>query len=125
LTGIARKVLFELFGHADELLEISSWLALGSDVWPDRRVLGIQLEPSLKLGRSLRENSIDRAFGLTDTAIDALIGMDDKHVLALIKAVDRADLHTIHGLAFDAVLGDYVGHDVTPVVHPDEARVLG
>jgi hypothetical protein len=37
--------------------------------------------------------------------------MDDEHVLALVKAVDRADLHTIHGLAFDAVLGDDVGHD--------------
>ena len=55
------------------------------------------------LGRSTRENRIDRAFGLTDTTIDAFIGMDDEHVLALVKAVDRADLHTIHGLALDAV----------------------
>jgi hypothetical protein len=78
---------------------------------PFSNTLGSQLEPWLKLGRCTWGYRVDRAFGLTDTTIDALIGMDDEHVLALVEAVDRADLHTIHGLAFDTVLGDDVGHD--------------
>ena len=49
-------------------------------------------------------------FGLAHAAIDALIGMDDEHVLALVEAVDRADLHAIHVLALDAVVGDDEGH---------------
>src|SRR5215218_3993623 len=78
---------------------------------PFSNTLGIQLEPWLNLGRCTRGYRVDRAFGLTDTTIDAFIGMDDEHVLAFIEAVDRADLHTIHGLALDAVFSDDVGHD--------------
>jgi hypothetical protein len=36
--------------------------------------------------------------------------MDDEHVLAFIEAVDRAHLDAVHVFAFDAVLGDDVGH---------------
>jgi hypothetical protein len=36
---------------------------------------------------------------------------ENEHGLAFVEAVDRADLHAIHGPALDAVLGDDVGHD--------------
>jgi hypothetical protein len=36
--------------------------------------------------------------------------MDDQHVLALVEAVDGTDLHAIHLLALDAVVGDDEGH---------------
>jgi hypothetical protein len=112
LPRVAREVFLELSGHADELLEVSRWSALDRDVWPERRIGGIQLEPTLEAGRSIWDDSVDRAFGLTDAAIDTLIGMDDERVLALVEAVDRADLHAIHGLALDAALGNDVGHGV-------------
>jgi len=43
--------------------------------------------------------------------------MDDKHVLTRVEAVDRADLHAVHILALDAVLGDDVGHDIALVTY--------
>jgi len=35
--------------------------------------------------------------------------VDHEHVLALVEAIHGADFHTIHQLAFDAALVDYVG----------------
>src|SRR5215213_2433381 len=103
LAGIGRKVLLELSGHADELLEVGSGFAPGCDVRPDRCILGVQLAPSLEAGRSIGEDRIDWALGLADAAIDALVGMDDEHVLAFVEAVHGTDLHAVHGLALDAV----------------------
>jgi hypothetical protein len=40
--------------------------------------------------------------------------MDDQHILALVEAVHGTDLHAIHVLALDAVLGDHIGHRQSP-----------
>jgi hypothetical protein len=39
-----------------------------------------------------------------------LLRMDDEHILTLVKAVHRTDLYAVYVLAFDAIVGDDVGH---------------
>jgi hypothetical protein len=36
--------------------------------------------------------------------------VDDEHVLAFIETVDRTDFDAVHVFAFDAVVGDEIGH---------------
>jgi hypothetical protein len=36
--------------------------------------------------------------------------VDHQHVFALVETVHGADFHAIHVFAFDAVLGDDIGH---------------
>jgi hypothetical protein len=65
----------------------------------------------------VRLDRLGRTFRFAHATIDALVGMDDEHVLASIEAVDRANLHAVHILALDAVLGDDVGHDIALVTY--------
>jgi hypothetical protein len=50
------------------------------------------------------------AFGDAHTAVDAFVGMNDEHVFAFIEAIDRAYFHAIGVFAFDAIVGDDIGH---------------
>jgi hypothetical protein len=38
--------------------------------------------------------------------------MNDQHVLTLVEAIHGTDFHTIHQLAFDATLIDYIRHEL-------------
>src|SRR5476651_1140136 len=69
-------------------------------------------KPLLRHRLAVRDDRLDRAFGLADPAIDAFVGVDDQHVLAFIEAVDGTNLDAIHVLAADAGLGDDISHDV-------------
>src|SRR5271166_2313652 len=80
------------------------------NIWPDSRVFRIQWQPLLGARLGVRLNRIDRTFRLAYPAIDTFVGMNDQHVLTLVEAIHGADFHTIHQLAFDATLIDYVGH---------------
>ena len=72
--------------------------------------IGVDLEPFLEPALGVGKDRLGRAFGLADAAVDALVGVDDEHVLAFVEAIDRADLDAIHIFAFDAGVGDDVGH---------------
>jgi hypothetical protein len=84
--------------------------ALDGDAWPDRRIVGIELEPLFKAWLRVWLDGIDRAFRLADAAIDALVGVNDEHGLAFVETVHRVDLDTIHLFAADAVVIDDVSH---------------
>src|SRR2546423_8910626 len=60
--------------------------------------------------RVLREDRLDRAFGLARTAVDALLGIDHEDALRLVDAVDGADVDARSVFDVDARLGDDVGH---------------
>ena len=64
LSGIFRKVLIELSWHAVEFLRIDRRLALDRNVWPNGCILGIQLEPVLKVGPGVGNDGLRRTFGL-------------------------------------------------------------
>src|SRR5882724_10179503 len=81
-------------------------------VGPRRRIFAVQFQPALSLRLAVRNDSLDRTFGLAHTAIDALVRVNDEHVLALVEAVDRAHLDAVHVLAADAGFSDNVGHDI-------------
>jgi hypothetical protein len=76
LPGVLAKILVEFSEHAIEFFRIGARLTLDRDVWPDRRVVGIQLEPVLKAGLGVGDDGLGRAFRLANPAVDALIGMD-------------------------------------------------
>ena len=60
--------------------------------------------------RVLREDRLDRAFGLAGTAVDALLRIDHEHAAGLVDAVHGADVDTGLVLDIDAGLGDDVRH---------------
>jgi hypothetical protein len=68
----------------------------------------IELRPVLECRLGVRLNRVGWAFGLAYPTINTFVGMDHKHVLAGVEAVHRANLHAVHILALDAVLGDDV-----------------
>src|SRR5512139_1960521 len=109
LAGVRVEELRELLGLVLERLGIGRRRALARDVRPLLRVLGIQLEPLLRLGVGIGHDRLGRALGLAHPAIDALVGMDDEHVGALVEAVHGAHFHAVHVLALDARFGDNVG----------------
>src|SRR6185295_17091224 len=106
LAWLRREILFELAGYAIKGLGVGGWIALDRNVWPDLRIVCIQLEPVFKAWLGIGNNGFGRTFGLAHAAVDALVRADDEHVVAFIEAVDRTDLHAIHVFALDAIVGD-------------------
>src|SRR5690606_14360284 len=109
-TRFRRKILFVLARLAVELLRVRRRFSLGSYVRPLFGIFGIDLQPFLKPGLRIRLDRVGRAFRLADAAIDALVRVDDEHVLAFVETIHRTDLHAVHVFAFDAIVGDDVGH---------------
>src|SRR3954470_18664343 len=109
-AGIAGKMLRVFSGHAVEGLRIGRRLLLLRDVRPGFRHVGIELEPLLKPRLGVGLDRLGGTFRYAYAAVDALVGVYDEHVLALVEAIHGADLHAVHVLALDAVLGDDVGH---------------
>jgi hypothetical protein len=58
----------------------------------------------------VRNNSFSGTNRHAVTTIDALIRMDHQKVGPFIKAIDRAHRYAVGIFAFDAVLGDDIGH---------------
>lgn len=92
------------------LLGISRGITFNGNVWPFRRVLGIELEPAFQARLGIGLDGFGGAFWFADTAVDAFIRVNDQHVLAFVEAIHRADLDAVHIFALDAVLGDDIGH---------------
>src|ERR1700722_3750357 len=79
---------------------------------PLLRQLGIELFEGF-LSRwyfLLREDRLHRTFRLAQRAVDALVRVDHEKIRPFMKAVDRADLHTVHVFAFDAAFRHDKGH---------------
>src|SRR5271156_4752860 len=108
-AGIWREVL-EFIRLSLPLLRVRRGRFFARDIWPGSRVFRVQWQPLLGARLGVRLNRIDRTFRLAYPAIDTFVGMNDQHVLTLVEAIHGADFHTIHQLAFDATLIDYVGH---------------
>src|SRR5690606_16480838 len=105
------EVLLELARFALELFAVGGRFTLHRDVRPDLRVLGVDPQPlAVRIIFGVRLNRVNRALRLADAAVDALVRIDRQEVLALVEAIDRADLHAIHELTFDAGIHDDVGH---------------
>ena len=101
----------ELIGHAVPGVGIGGRFSLGDDVWPEICELVIEFEPvrrSLDIG--IREDGLGGALRLAHAAVDALVRLYDEHVLAVIEAVGGTVLDAVRVFAFDAVVGDDVGH---------------
>ncbi len=76
--------------------------------------LAIKAEPMrIRRNVAISEDGFGRTLGHANAAVDALVGMNDEHILADIEAVDGTHLDAIHVFAFDAVVGDDVGHQRT------------
>jgi len=111
LARFRAEVFFELVRNGFEFLGVRRRFALHRNIGPLTGELLVQAQPLLKPRLRVGLDRVDRAFGLAHAAIDALVRVDDEHILAFIKAIDRADLHTVHELTFYAGLIDDVGHD--------------
>src|SRR4051794_20830425 len=94
------------------LVGVGRAVLLARDVRPFGGETGVELEPLLEPGFGVRQDRLGRAFRLAYPAVDALVGVDDQHHFALVEAVDGADLDAVHIFAFDAGVGDDVGHEV-------------
>ena len=110
LAWLRAEVLFELVRYGFEFLSVRRGLALHRNVGPLAGELLVQAQPLFQPRLGVRLDGVDRALRFAHAAIDAFVRVDDEHILALIEAVDRADLHTVHELTFDAALVDDVGH---------------
>jgi hypothetical protein len=78
-------------------------------IWPDFRVISVELEPLFGSGLGVRLDRFYRTFRLAYPTIDAFVGMNDEHVFAFVETIDGAHLHAIHKLALDARLIDNIG----------------
>ena len=77
---------------------------------PDAGIVAVKVEPDVQSRLRIWPDRCGGALSLANATVDTLIGMDDEHVLAFIKTFDRADVHTVHIFAGDAVFGDDIGH---------------
>jgi hypothetical protein len=84
--------------------------ALLGDVGPLLGIVGVEGEPAFQAALGVGLDGLGRALRFADAAIDAHIRIDHDHVLALVETVHGADLDAVHILAFDAGVGDDVGH---------------
>src|SRR5262249_1011486 len=91
LAWLRRKILVALAGHTLVFLGVCRRFLLGRDVWPLRRVFGVNLQPLLKAWFGVRLDRVDGTFGLAHAAVDAFVRMDDEHILAFIEAIHRTD----------------------------------
>jgi hypothetical protein len=57
-----------------------------------------------------RNYRLDRALGFAQGAIDTLVRIDYEEVRPFVKTVDRANIDTIHVLAFDAIFENHKCH---------------
>src|SRR5215213_5840042 len=92
------------------LVGVGGAVLLAGDVRPLGGESGVDLEPFFEPAFGVGQDRLGRAFRLADAAIDAFVGVDDEHIVAFVKAIDRADLDAIHIFAFDAGVGDDIGH---------------
>src|SRR4051812_44863805 len=92
------------------LVGVGRAVLLARDIGPLGGAVGVELEPFLEPPFGVGKDRLGRAFGLAHAAIDAFVGVDDQHHFALVEAIDGADLDAVHVLAFDAGVGDDVGH---------------
>jgi len=103
-------MFFELVGFAIPVFGIGRLLTFHGDIGPFRRVLCVDLKPFFQARLSIRFNCLCGTLGFANTAVNAFIWVDDEHILAFVKAIDRADLNTVHIFALDAVIGHQIGH---------------
>src|SRR5205807_7375674 len=98
-------------GLAFESFSVRGRLALDRDVGPDARIFRVDAQPlAVRIVLGVGLDGVDGALRLADAAVDALVRIDRQEVLALIEAVDRAHLHAVHELTFDAGIHHDVGH---------------
>ena len=89
---------------------------LGRDVGPLGAVLRVEFEPLLKTIFGIGQDRFSRALGLANAAVDTFVRVDYEHVLAFVEAIYGANLDAVHIFAFDAGIGDDVGHcSVSPL----------
>jgi len=115
LAGVRAEVFFELVGHAFPLVGIGRRRALARDIGPSLRILAIDRDPFFRGRIAVGKDRLGRAFRFTDAAINAFVRVNDEHILTSVKAVDRTNLDAVHVFAFDAVLGDDIGHGLAPL----------
>jgi len=103
---------FQLVRLAVPLLGVGGRFLLFRDDRPLLGELRVELLELLLTGGQLLlgEDGLRGAFRLAQGAIDALIRVDGEEVRSFVKAVHRADFHTVHVLALDAVFGNDEGH---------------
>src|SRR5438105_11116489 len=92
------------------LVGVGRAVLLARDVGPLARKTGVELEPFLQAALGVGKDRLGGALGLAHAAVDAFVGVDDQHHFALVETIDRADLDAVHIFAFDAGVGDDVGH---------------
>ncbi len=123
LAGLRREIFVVFAFLALMLVGIGgSLVVLARDVGPLGREIGVELQPFFKPALGVGQDRLGRAFGLADAAIDAFVGIDGEHILALVETVDRTDLDAVHIFAFNAGVGDDVGHGEKA---PSSLRSLG
>ena len=61
----------------------------------------------------LCEDGFDRTFRDTGRAVDAVVGMNDEAVVEDVEASHGANINAIGEPAFDAIVGNYMGHDIS------------
>src|SRR5262249_7795177 len=111
LARLRAEMLGELVGDTIPRIGIERRRSLRDDVRPQRGVLVIKIEPAgLGSRDGVWKNCFGRALWHANAAVDALVWVNDEHILTEIEAVDGADLDAIHVFAFDAVVGDDMGH---------------
>lgn len=109
-AGLGRKFRF-LAGSPILSISIWQWGLFRRYVGPYGGILAVDFEPMRRcLWISVGKYRLRRAFRNTNSAVDALVRVYHQHVLTLIEAVYGTDFHTVGVLAFDAILGDDVGH---------------
>jgi len=110
-SGLRREIFLEFAALVLVFLAVRRWFTLFDDVGPFFGIFGVDLQPVVEARFGVRFDRIDRAFRFANTTVDTFVGMNDEHVLALIETIDRANFHTVHEFAFDAVVGDEIGHE--------------
>src|SRR6476646_2200813 len=107
---VGRKIFVVLAFLALVIVGVGRAVLLARDVRPIGRETRIELEPFFKPVLGIRKKRFGRAFRLAHAAIDAFVGVDDQHHFALVETIHWTNLDAIHVFAFDAGVGDDVGH---------------
>ncbi len=111
-----RTELRQLASNAIPFLGVGGRQFFRGNVGPDRGVLAIELQPISQAGLGVRDDRVSWTLWYAHPAIDALVRVNDEHVLAGIEAIDGADFDAVHVLAFDAIFGNDISHDLAPRV---------
>lgn len=110
LPWFCAEVLLVLPGNILELFRIDWRFTLDGDVWPFGSELLVKPKPLFQIGVRVRFDGVDRALRLTHATIDAFVRMDHQHVFPFVEAIHGANFYTVHQFAFDAGVGDDIGH---------------